>query len=241
MGTEDALVFTTGYQANLGCLSAILGRLRHRDRRLRRPRLDPRRLQALGRPPAALPPPAPGQARADARAGRRRRRRRAGGRGRRLLDGGRHLRRQRGRGALPRLRRAPDGGRGPRGRRARAARDGRCELYGAEDRVDLRMGTFSKSLASCGGFIAGPGGGDRLPADRLPPVPVHRLGRAGGDGGRARGGPDLPLRRGAGAVRARARQRRLPAPRPAGARLPGRRAQPAGRRQRGRSRRSCRS
>jgi 8-amino-7-oxononanoate synthase len=25
-----------------------------------------------------------------------------------------------------------------------------------EDRVDLRMGTFSKSLASCGGFIAGP-------------------------------------------------------------------------------------
>jgi 8-amino-7-oxononanoate synthase len=26
----------------------------------------------------------------------------------------------------------------------------------AEDDVDLRMGTFSKSLASCGGFIAGP-------------------------------------------------------------------------------------
>ena len=25
-----------------------------------------------------------------------------------------------------------------------------------EDQVDLRMGTFSKSLASCGGFIAGP-------------------------------------------------------------------------------------
>jgi 8-amino-7-oxononanoate synthase len=33
---------------------------------------------------------------------------------------------------------------------------GVCELYGLEDRVDLRMGTFSKSLASCGGFIAGP-------------------------------------------------------------------------------------
>jgi 8-amino-7-oxononanoate synthase len=33
---------------------------------------------------------------------------------------------------------------------------GACELYGLEDRVDLRMGTFSKSLASCGGFIAGP-------------------------------------------------------------------------------------
>jgi 8-amino-7-oxononanoate synthase len=33
---------------------------------------------------------------------------------------------------------------------------GVCELYGLEDRVDLRMGTFSKSLASCGGYVAGP-------------------------------------------------------------------------------------
>jgi 8-amino-7-oxononanoate synthase len=33
---------------------------------------------------------------------------------------------------------------------------GACEVLGAEDEVDLRMGTFSKSLASCGGFIAGP-------------------------------------------------------------------------------------
>jgi 8-amino-7-oxononanoate synthase len=32
---------------------------------------------------------------------------------------------------------------------------GTTELLGVEDRVDLRMGTFSKSLASCGGFIAG--------------------------------------------------------------------------------------
>jgi 8-amino-7-oxononanoate synthase len=31
---------------------------------------------------------------------------------------------------------------------------GTAELLGVEDRVDLRMGTFSKSLASCGGFIA---------------------------------------------------------------------------------------
>jgi 8-amino-7-oxononanoate synthase len=34
---------------------------------------------------------------------------------------------------------------------------GACEAFGVEDEVDLRMGTFSKSLASCGGFIAGPG------------------------------------------------------------------------------------
>jgi 8-amino-7-oxononanoate synthase len=33
---------------------------------------------------------------------------------------------------------------------------GTSELLGVEDRVDLRMGTFSKSLASCGGFVAGP-------------------------------------------------------------------------------------
>jgi 8-amino-7-oxononanoate synthase len=33
---------------------------------------------------------------------------------------------------------------------------GASELLGVEDRVDLRMGTFSKSLASCGGFLAGP-------------------------------------------------------------------------------------
>jgi 8-amino-7-oxononanoate synthase len=33
---------------------------------------------------------------------------------------------------------------------------GACEAFDVEDEVDLRMGTFSKSLASCGGFIAGP-------------------------------------------------------------------------------------
>jgi 8-amino-7-oxononanoate synthase len=38
---------------------------------------------------------------------------------------------------------------GPRGA-------GTAELFGVEDRVDLRMATFSKSLASCGGVIAGP-------------------------------------------------------------------------------------
>jgi 8-amino-7-oxononanoate synthase len=33
---------------------------------------------------------------------------------------------------------------------------GASEAFACEDEVDLRMGTFSKSLASCGGFLAGP-------------------------------------------------------------------------------------
>jgi 8-amino-7-oxononanoate synthase len=33
---------------------------------------------------------------------------------------------------------------------------GACEAFECEDEVDLRMGTFSKSLASCGGFLTGP-------------------------------------------------------------------------------------
>ena len=32
---------------------------------------------------------------------------------------------------------------------------GATELFGAEETVDLRIGTFSKSLATCGGFVAG--------------------------------------------------------------------------------------
>jgi 8-amino-7-oxononanoate synthase len=33
---------------------------------------------------------------------------------------------------------------------------GTCEAFGVEGEVDLRMGTFSKSLASCGGYVVGP-------------------------------------------------------------------------------------
>ena len=66
---------------------------RHRDRRLRRPRLDPRRLPALAREAARVPPQPARQAREDAGPRRRRRRGRARRRRRRVLDGGRRRRR----------------------------------------------------------------------------------------------------------------------------------------------------
>ena len=56
-----------------------------------------------------------------------------------------------------------------------------------------------------------PARGHRLPAHQLAGVPVHRRGRARRGRGGARGAADHPVRRGAGAVRARARQRPLPA------------------------------
>ena len=54
MQTEDAIVFTTGYQANLGLHRHDPRARRHGDLRLGRPRLDPRRLQALRRQAAAF-------------------------------------------------------------------------------------------------------------------------------------------------------------------------------------------
>ena len=63
---------------------------------------------------------------------------------------------------------------------------GASEAYAVEDEVDLRMGTFSKSLASCGGFIAGPGEVIDFLRGPVALVHVHCLRRAGG--GRRRSG-----------------------------------------------------
>ena len=102
------------------------------------------------------------------------------------------------------LRRAADGRRGARRRRPRArAAPGTAELLGVEDRVDLRMGTFTKSLASCGGFVAGP-------ADVIDFLRVQSRAflftasaRAGGRRRRAGRAADPALRRGPRAARAR--------------------------------------
>ena len=156
MGTDDALVFTTGYQANVGCLGTLLGpedtvicdsgdhasildgvaMSRARVRPFRHNRLD--KLETMLE--------------------------RAGGDGGGVLvvvDGVFSMEGDlcdlppvvelcRRHGARLMVDEAHAVGvLGERGA-------GTCELYGVEDAVDLRMGTFSKSLASCGGFIAGP-------------------------------------------------------------------------------------
>jgi 8-amino-7-oxononanoate synthase len=155
MGTEDAIVFTTGYQANLGCIGTILepGDTVICDSgdhasildgcRLSGARLRPFRHNRMDKLEAMLE-----RAAAD------------GGGVMVIVDGvfsmegdvcnlpaivelcGRF-------GA--RLMVDEAHGVGVLGERGAGA----CELFGLEDEVDLRMGTFSKSLASCGGFIAG--------------------------------------------------------------------------------------
>jgi 8-amino-7-oxononanoate synthase len=156
MGTGDALVFTTGYQANVGCLSTLLGpgdtvicdsgdhasimdgvmMSRARLRPFRHNRLD-KLDQMLGR------------AAGD------------GGGVLVVVDGVYSMEgdvcdlppivelcQQHG------ARLMVDEAHGVGVLGARGA--GASEAFGLEDKVDLRMGTFSKSLASCGGFIAGP-------------------------------------------------------------------------------------
>jgi 8-amino-7-oxononanoate synthase len=156
MGTEDAIVYTTGYQANVGCIGTILGPADtvicdsgdHASIldgcRLAGAKLRPFRHNRVEKLEKML-----------ARAAE------DGGGVLVIVDGvfsmegdvcdlPRIVELCRGHGA--RLMVDEAHGAGVLG--ARGA--GTCELFGLEDEVDLRMGTFSKSLASCGGFIAGP-------------------------------------------------------------------------------------
>jgi 8-amino-7-oxononanoate synthase len=156
MGTDDALVFTTGYQANVGCLSTLLapGDTVICDSgdhasimdgvMMSRARLRPFRHNRLDKLGQMLE-----------RAGE------DGGGVLVVVDGVYSMEgdvcdlppvvelcRQNG------ARLMVDEAHGVGVLGARGA--GACEAFGLEDQVDLRMGTFSKSLASCGGFIAGP-------------------------------------------------------------------------------------
>jgi 8-amino-7-oxononanoate synthase len=156
MGEEDAIVYTTGYQANVGCIGAILepGDTVICDSgdhasildgcRLSGAKLRPFRHNRMDKLEKML-----GRATED------------GGGILVVVDGvfsmegdvcdlPRTVELCRAHGA--RLLVDEAHGAGVLGRRGAGA----CELFGLEDEVDLRMGTFSKSLASCGGFIAGP-------------------------------------------------------------------------------------
>jgi 8-amino-7-oxononanoate synthase len=156
METEDAIVFTTGYQANVGCLGTILGPADtvicdsgdHASIldgcRLAGAKLRPFRHNRMEKLEKML-----GRAAED------------GGGVLVVVDGvfsmegdvcdlPRIVELCRGYGARLMLDEAH--GSGVLGARGAGA----AELFGREDEVDLRMGTFSKSLASCGGFVAGP-------------------------------------------------------------------------------------
>jgi 8-amino-7-oxononanoate synthase len=156
MGTEEAIVYTTGYQANVGCIGTILGPgdtviCDSGDHasildgcRLAGAKLRPFRHNRMDKLEKML--------------------QRAAGDGGGVLvvvDGVFSM--EGDVCDLPRIVELCNGygarlmvdeahGAGVLGARGAGA----SELFGLEDEVDLRMGTFSKSLASCGGFIAGP-------------------------------------------------------------------------------------
>jgi len=156
MGTESALVFTTGYQANVGCISTILapGDTVICDSGDHASILDGCRLSGAKLRPFR-------HNRVDKL---ERMLERASGDGGGVLvvvDGVFSM--EGDISPLPEIadlckrygaRLMVDEAHGVGAIGARGA--GACELLDVEDRVDLRMGTFSKSFASCGGFIAGP-------------------------------------------------------------------------------------
>jgi 8-amino-7-oxononanoate synthase len=155
MNTEDAIVFSTGYQSNLGCLQAILG---PNDTVICDSGDHASILDGCKLSGAKLRPFRHNQT--DKLEKMLQRAANDGGGMLVVVDGVYSME-----GDLPDLPRIVElskqygarimvdeaHGVGVLGERGAGA----TELFGLEDEVDLRMGTFSKSLASCGGFIAG--------------------------------------------------------------------------------------
>jgi 8-amino-7-oxononanoate synthase len=155
MGTEDAIVFTTGHQANVGTLGTILGAgdtviadsadhasildgcllSRAKLRPFRHGRMDKleKMLERAGEDGGGVLVVVDGVFSMEGD----------------IADLPRIAELARAHGA--RLMVDEAHGAGVLGARGAGA----SELLGVEGQVDLRMGTFSKSLASCGGFIAG--------------------------------------------------------------------------------------
>jgi 8-amino-7-oxononanoate synthase len=156
LGTAAALVFTTGYQANVGVLGTLLG---PGDTVVADAGDHASLLDGAVLSGARLRPF--GHARLDRLADQLRRAAGDGGGVLAALDGvfsmegdvpdlGAVLRLCRRHGARLLVDEAHAiGVLGPSGA-------GACEALGVAGAVDLRTGTFSKALASCGGFVAGP-------------------------------------------------------------------------------------
>ncbi len=155
MQTEDTIVFSTGYQSNLGCLQAILG---PGDTVIADSGDHASILDGCALSGAKLRPFRHNQ---TAKLEKMLQRAQTDGGGILVVVDGVYSME----GDLPDLPRVSELARhygarlmvdeahgvGVLGERGAGA----SELFGLEDQVDLRMGTFSKSLASCGGFIAG--------------------------------------------------------------------------------------
>ena len=118
---------------------------------------------------------------------------------------------------------------------------GVSELFGVEDRVDLRMATFSKALASCGGVIAGPA--DVIDYLRIHSRPFIFTASAvpAAIGAVLASVRDLPVGRGPPVVRPGPRQCALSTRRTSVARVPRRRTDEAARGDPRSSPRWCRS
>lgn len=153
-GTDDAVVFTTGYQANVGCLSAIL---QTGDTVICDSGDHASLLDGIALSGAKVRPFRHG--RLDKLETMLDRAQSDGGGVLVVVDGVYSM--EGDIGDLPRVaelvthygaRLMVDEAHGVGVLGQRGA--GASELLGIEQRADLRMGTFSKSLASCGGFIA---------------------------------------------------------------------------------------
>ena len=105
--------------------------------------------------------------------------------------------------AVRALRRAPDGRRGPRRRRARRARRGRQRAARRRRPRRPAHGHLLEVARLLRRLRGRPARGDRLPADLLARVPVHRLGGARGARRGARGAARDALAGGPAAARAR--------------------------------------
>ena len=160
LGKEAALVFTTGYQVNLATFSALLCNKKCVaviDRNVHASIYDGVRLGAgRGRAHGALQAQRPRVARPRARGARRRR-------GRARHHRRRVQRRGRDRASLPELVRGREEAQArassstTRTRSASSAPAAAAPRahFGVSDQVDLIGGTFSKSLASIGGWLVG--------------------------------------------------------------------------------------